>query len=269
MPTSTRGAPAGWATTWLLSEPGLGSLSRACRDRLLGGLMGAGGETMASAGSGSGSGNAALFTGVPESSPSADTIAADCAPESSSSVEPTASGCAPPLPCASPLRGSSVTVDPIDVSAVVPVEPVDDRAEVDPSTEESVEGERSEPAEPVAADFVSPDADFVPPDSDVSPGSDVPVDAVLPDDVSPVADAAEESVPDESESVGSAHTTPGAVAMAMPTPNATANPPIRPMYFALPIVVPLANHACGAVQAPTPCFGTGGRPAARDKPLRR
>jgi hypothetical protein len=37
----------------------------------------------------------------------------------------------------------------------------------------------------------------------------------------------------------SAHATHGVVATAMPTPRATANPPTRPIYLALLMVVPL------------------------------
>ena len=45
-------------------------------------------------------------------------------------------------------------------------------------------------------------------------------------------------VPSElADPVSSAHATPGVVATAIPTPNATANPPTRPMYFAVPIMV--------------------------------
>ena len=47
--------------------------------------------------------------------------------------------------------------------------------------------------------------------------------------------------------VSSAHATPGVVATAIPTPSATANPPTRPMYLALLMIVPLASHGHGVV----------------------
>jgi hypothetical protein len=65
-----------------------------------------------------------------------------------------------------------------------------------------------------------------------------PVGSVASVDVAVPADAVEdESVEDESEPIGSAHAIPGVVAIAIPTPKATANPPTRPMYFALPMAI--------------------------------
>ena len=49
-------------------------------------------------------------------------------------------------------------------------------------------------------------------------------------------DADDEDV--EPDSDGSASATPGVFAIAAPTPSATANAPTRPMYIAVPIVVP-------------------------------
>ena len=49
-------------------------------------------------------------------------------------------------------------------------------------------------------------------------------------------DADDEDV--EPESDGSASATPGVFAITAPTPSATANAPTRPMYFAVPTVVP-------------------------------
>ena len=60
----------------------------------------------------------------------------------------------------------------------------------------------------------------------------------VPEVAAPVDDAPDdELVP---EAAGSAHATAGVVASAIPIPSATANTPTRPMYSALPIVVPLS-----------------------------
>ena len=75
----------------------------------------------------------------------------------------------------------------------------------------------------------------------------VPAPPAVPADPSELADP-----------VSSAHPTPG-VATAIPTPNATANPPTRPMYLALLITVPLASRCivaslarCGATDPDAP-----------------
>jgi hypothetical protein len=47
----------------------------------------------------------------------------------------------------------------------------------------------------------------------------------------------------ELESDGRAHATAGVLATVAPTPSANANAPMRPMYFALSIVVPPARHS--------------------------
>ena len=63
----------------------------------------------------------------------------------------------------------------------------------------------------------------------------------------PVAPAVPVDPSELSEPVSSAHATPGVVATAIPTPNATANPPTRPMYFAVPMMIssPVGDDADG------------------------
>ena len=65
----------------------------------------------------------------------------------------------------------------------------------------------------------------------------VPVEPAVPVDPSELADP-----------VSSAHATPGVVGTAIPTPNATANPPTRPMHFAVPMMVssPEADGSSGS-----------------------
>ena len=95
-----------------------------------------------------------------------------------------------------------------------------DEVEVDPPTEVPLDGGASDSAAPV--------------DEEVVPlAAVVTLDDVLPvEGVAPVGDVEVESVVDETGSVGSAHATPGVVATATPTPNATANAPTRPIYAA-------------------------------------
>jgi hypothetical protein len=75
----------------------------------------------------------------------------------------------------------------------------------------------------------------------------LPADAEDWDDSVEADDEGEEPVDGAEESdvelvdpvfVGSAQATPGAVAIATPTPKATAKPPTRPTYFAYPITIP-------------------------------
>ncbi len=194
-----RDAPAGSSgRCCLLSEPALGPPIVAFDDRLLDddGLAATTGATIRSVDAGVVAVGAAAVTG---------------AAEPTSISEPVVLDCAPPLLCANPLRGSSVTVDPIDVVAVIPVELLDADPEVDAPAGGPLDAGPSEPAPPV-------------------PEGVVPVTEVSPVRVaSSVDDVADESVADDSESVPSANATPGVVAIAMPTPNATANPPTRPM----------------------------------------
>jgi hypothetical protein len=67
---------------------------------------------------------------------------------------------------------------------------------------------------------------------------EVPSDSEVP--LVPVASAVPAVPPELADAVSSAIAMPGVVATAMPTPSATANPPTRPMYFALLMVVPSA-----------------------------
>jgi hypothetical protein len=198
------------------------------------GFVASTGGTVAPVDAGATSGSAALLAGAPGPTLAAEPIVLDCAP---------------PLLCTSPLRGSSVTVDPIDVDPVMLVELVGAGAEVDTPTEKALDGGPSAPAAaggeepPSAAEDVVPVDGVVPVDvvpvDEVAPVDEVrpvdgvpPVDVVRVDEVAPVDD---ESVAGEPESVGSAHATPGVVATAIPTPNAAANPPTRPMYLARPM----------------------------------
>ena len=84
---------------------------------------------------------------------------------------------------------------------------------------------------------VDVEPDIEPDESDVeSDESDVESDFDLDSDFEEESDAEGEDV--EPASDGSASATPGVFAIAAPTPSATANAPTRPMYIAVPIVVP-------------------------------
>ncbi len=178
----------------------------------------------AAVGAGAASGSESPVAGAPTSTP-----------------EPIALDCAPPLLCTSAPRGSSVTVDPIDVAAVVPVVGVDAGAEVDAPTEEPLD-ERVPVDEGVPVDGVLPVDRVLPVDGVLPPVDGVPLDGVPVDEavpgVAPAGGVVDESVADEPESVGFAHATPGEAARAIPTPNAAANPPTRPMYLALLMIFP-------------------------------
>ena len=104
---------------------------------------------------------------------------------------------------------------------------------------------------PDAAEFAGPapgaEAPSVgePPTVDVRGGSKAfPVVVGVPGDgeAAPgsVASAAPAGLSEVVDPVSSAHATPGVAATAIPTPNATASPPTRPMYLALLMAVPLA-----------------------------
>ena len=87
---------------------------------------------------------------------------------------------------------------------------------------------------------------------DVDVESPVEPDVDDSDDEPEVDDSDDEPEVDDSDDEldvesGSAHATPGVVATATPTPKATANPPTRPMYVAVPMVIPLASHRYGVV----------------------
>jgi hypothetical protein len=70
---------------------------------------------------------------------------------------------------------------------------------------------------------------------------EVPSDSEGP--LVPVASAVPAVPPELADAVSSAHAIPGVVAIAMPTPKATANPPTRPMYLLVPMVdLSLANE---------------------------
>jgi hypothetical protein len=128
---------------------------------------------------------------------------------------------APPELCTIPDRGSSVAASLVDVEVVwvsselctIPERgsDVDDADDADSVVE--LEDSVCE-----SGDEVDDEADG----SDVEPGEDV------------------------SESPVSARATHGEVATAEPIPSATANAPTRPIYFALPIVVPSLETALTA-----------------------
>jgi len=84
---------------------------------------------------------------------------------------------------------------------------------------------------PVDVEPCEPDVEPCEPDVE-SVESDVELDS----DFDEESDADGEDV--EPASDGSASATPGVFAIAAPTPSATASAPTRPMYFAVPIVVP-------------------------------
>lgn len=108
--------------------------------------------------------------------------------------------CAPPVLCATPA--GTVVVDEPPSGVLPAVDDVDGAVDVDPVDEESVDVELPEEV------------------LDVVPAADDELD--VPDEELDVPD-------DEPESVGAASATPGMVATAEPTPNATANAPTRPM----------------------------------------
>ena len=98
---------------------------------------------------------------------------------------------------------------------------------------------------PVDVEPCEPDVESVESDVELDSDFDEESDAAEPDvesDVELDSDFDEESAADgedvEPESDGSASATPGVFAIAAPTPSATASAPTRPMYFAVPIVVP-------------------------------
>ena len=92
---------------------------------------------------------------------------------------------------------------------------------------------------PVDVEPCEPDVESVEPDVE----SDVELDS----DVDEESDADGEDV--EPESDGSASATSGVFAIAAPTPSATASAPTRPMYFAVPIVVPSPAKAMQTARA--------------------
>src|SRR4029079_2503461 len=96
---------------------------------------------------------------------------------------------------------------------------------------------------PEAPSFSVPAAVAVPVGSVVVPV--LVADSEVP--LVPVAPAVPLVPPGPADTVSSAHATPGVVATAIPTPNATANPPTRPMYFAVPIMIssPVGGDADG------------------------
>jgi len=63
-------------------------------------------------------------------------------------------------------------------------------------------------------------------------------------------DADDEDVAPDSD--GSASATPAVFAIAAPTPSATANAPTRPMYIAVPIVVPPPSKPMQTTRAAAP-----------------
>jgi hypothetical protein len=88
---------------------------------------------------------------------------------------------------------------------------------------------------------LSVDRDAV--DGDESEELEKPDTAALPEVAAPVDAKPDDDARDDElvpESAGSAHATACVVASAIPIPSATANAPTRPMYFAVPIVVPLS-----------------------------
>jgi hypothetical protein len=90
-------------------------------------------------------------------------------------------------------------------------------------------------------------------------GSFVGNDELVADDVSDDVDPESgdeldgEGAPDDElvpESAGAANATAGVLATAIPTPSATANAPMRPMCFALPMA--------GSLRSPAPHQRGGG-----------
>ena len=111
--------------------------------------------------------------------------------------------------------------------------PVD--VELDSDFDEESDDEPDEPVESDVDSDVELDSDF----DEESDGDD--------EDVEPESDGDDEDV--EPESDGSASATPGVFAIAAPTPSATANAPTRPMYIAVPMVVPPPTKAMQTARA--------------------
>ena len=89
-----------------------------------------------------------------------------------------------------------------------------------------------------------------------SDAGDEPVDESVDDAEELDDDALEDEESDDElvdeESVGPAHATPGVVAIATPTPKATAKPPTRPTYVAYPITIPPRYRRETAAGLPRP-----------------
>jgi hypothetical protein len=117
-----------------------------------------------------------------------------------------------------------VCVPTVGCESPVDVEPCEPDAEPDESDVES----DIEPVEPVESDVESDDVEL---DSGFDEESDADGEDVEP------------------ESDGSASATPGVFAIAAPTPSATASAPTRPMYIAVPIVVPSPVEAMQTTRA--------------------
>ena len=121
--------------------------------------------------------------------------------------------------------------------------------------ESPVDVEPCEPdVEPCEPDVESVESD-VELDSDFDEESDaaepdVESDVELDSDFDEESDAAGEDV--EPESDGSASATPGVFAIAAPTPSATASAPTRPIYIAVPIVVPSPAKAMQTARGRAP-----------------
>jgi hypothetical protein len=81
-----------------------------------------------------------------------------------------------------------------------------------------------------ASTFDSPSSPAPPPPDDSADPSFEPDPSFGPDEDDVESEEVDEVV--ESGSEGPAHATPGVVATATPTPNATAKPPTRPTYLA-------------------------------------
>jgi hypothetical protein len=103
--------------------------------------------------------------------------------------------CGPPVLCTTPLRGSAVV-------------------------DESAEDELSV--------FVDVFDDAVVDDAESEPDGEVEVPFSVDEEADEVDELEDAELDDELESDGSASATPGMVAIAVPTPSATANAPTRP-----------------------------------------
>ncbi|MGB8506316.1 MAG: hypothetical protein WCE29_30215 [Mycobacterium sp.] len=152
-----------------------------------------------------------------------DTVLVEGDNENTPMPEATGTFCAPPLLDTIPLRGSFVTVDPAEAVAVMLVGLANN--DVDVNGLEPIEGSALDPLRAVGEDsgLVSP----------IVPTAVVPSDGVASAGVVLPAGGVEVgSFVSEPGSVGAANAMPGQLATAAPTPNATANAPTRPTYFA-------------------------------------
>ncbi len=141
-----------------------------------------------------------------------------------------------------------VSAAPLLSTFILPVDGVESSDVVDDeSADESCDSVEDSADDVDVESPVEPDVDAFDDEPEVDDFDDEP--EVDDFDDEPEVDDSDDELDVES---GSAHATPGVVAIAIPTPNATANPPTRPMYLALPMVIP-SDTSAGDPDMPGSC----------------